>query len=183
MILTSNPAVLRWGKRWLPRGLHSFGREHCGQKRCCGGDALMNGNLFVCLWICLAALGCSADDDHAHRSGTSTLHSHSVVRVVDSMNELAASVQAHRRFSYRLLRDCQVRAERLLAGNATERATFQPSSVSANRFEYAPGLGYGLRIPAGREGAMVSIFDADRAGAIQTMERLLEDLASACTES
>lgn len=127
---------------------------------------------------CLIAVGCS-DVDNASNDGT--VHAGRAPRVVDAMNELAAGIPAERRFRYRLLSNCIVKTDRVLSGKTTERATFQAVSTRPARFEYAPGLGYGLRVPLGPGGAEISIFDADRIDSIREMERLLVALASSCS--
>ncbi len=138
----------------------------------------MRANRFISVVACLIAVGCSDVDD---ASNDAKVHPGGAPRVVDAMNELAAGIPAERRFRYRLLSNCIVKTDRVLAEKTTERATFPAASTRPARFEYAPGLGFGLRVPMGPGGAEISIFDADRIDSIREMERLLVALASSCS--
>jgi hypothetical protein len=127
--------------------------------------------------LCAFMFGCTTDENPDTGPGSV---SERAQRVVSEMNSFAEQVKAERRYRYELQPACMLKVERLLAGKPAQRNTFKIDTTRLAKFDYAPGLGYGLRAPVGQSGAMISIFDAGSRDEIKKMQDMIRSLAAAC---
>jgi hypothetical protein len=127
--------------------------------------------------LCALLVGCTTDENLD--TGAASV-SEGAKRVVSEMNSFAEQVRAERRYRYDLQPNCMLKVERLLAGKPAQRNTVKIDTTHLVKFDYAPGLGHGLRAPAGRSGAMISIFDASNTDEIKSMQDMLHSLTAAC---
>jgi hypothetical protein len=102
--------------------------------------------------------------------------------VLDNINALARETKAEREFRYDVSPDCTLIAQRLVAGRPGQQRNVPLGTTSLVRFQYAPGLGYGLRAPIEGTSAMESIFDARTIGQIEAMEAMLQSLETTCLQ-
>jgi len=103
-----------------------------------------------------------------------------VARLLDDVNSLARETVAEREFRYALSPDCTLTAQRIVAGRPAQHWRVPLGATHFVRFEYAPGLGYGLRVPVDGAGTMQSIFDAYSMDRIRQMEARLGSLGATC---
>jgi hypothetical protein len=102
--------------------------------------------------------------------------------VLEDINALARNTKAEREFRYDLAADCTLIAQRVVAGRPGQQRNVPLGTTSLVRFQYAPGLGYGLRAPIEGTSAMESIFDARTLGQIEAMEAMLQSLETTCLQ-
>ena len=102
--------------------------------------------------------------------------------VLENINTLARETKAEREFRYDVSPDCTLVAQRVVAGRPGQRRNLPLGTTPFVRFQYAPGLGYGLRAPIEGTSAMESIFDAPTIGQIEAMEAMLQSLETTCLQ-
>lgn len=106
-----------------------------------------------------------------------------VHRLLQNINALAQETVAEREFRYELSPDCTLTAQRVVAGRPGQRWLVPLGATQFVRFDYAPGLGHGLRAPIDGTGAMESIFDAHSIERIRQMEGMLRSLERTCIQA
>jgi hypothetical protein len=106
-----------------------------------------------------------------------------VQRLLQSMNALAQETVAEREFRYDVSPDCTLTAQRVVAGRPGQQWLVSLGAAKFVQFDYAPGLGHGLRAPIDGMGTMESIFDAHSIERIRQMEAMLRSLETTCVQA